>query len=223
MINKIFIGDALQVLKDFPDNFVDMCITSPPYYGLRDYGINGQLGQESDFNVYINKLLAIFDEVKRVLKKAGTCWVNISDTYKNKSLLGIPFQFAQGMLSKGWILRNTIIWHKPNAMPINVKDRFTIDFEYLFFFSKNKKYYFEQQVEPVKQSSIKRITQKTFNQQGGGGERIMGEQGLILIGHQEKLWRILPGILQVKEIKDVYGQYQPRGIRIFISLFIHQN
>lgn len=168
MINKIFIGDALEILQEFPDSFVDMCITSPPYYGLRDYGVQGQLGQESDFNLYIDKLLAIFDEVKRILKKKGTCWVNISDTYEDKSLLGIPFQFVQGMLNKGWILRNTIIWHKPNAMPINVKDRFTIDFEYLFFFSKNKKYYFEQQVEPVKQSSIKRITQKTFNQQGGG-------------------------------------------------------
>lgn len=168
MINKIFIGDALEILQEFPDSFVDMCITSPPYYGLRDYGVQGQLGQESDFNLYIDKLLAIFDEVKRILKNEGTCWVNISDTYEDKSLLGIPFQFVQGMLNKGWILRNTIIWHKPNAMPINVKDRFTIDFEYLFFFSKNKKYYFEQQVEPVKQSSIKRITQKTFNQQGGG-------------------------------------------------------
>jgi site-specific DNA-methyltransferase (adenine-specific) len=143
MINKIFIGDALEILQEFPDSFVDMCITSPPYYGLRDYGVQGQLGQESDFNLYIDKLLAIFDEVKRILKKKGTCWVNISDTYEDKSLLGIPFQFVQGMLNKGWILRNTIIWHKPNAMPINVKDRFTIDFEYLFFFSKNKKYYYK--------------------------------------------------------------------------------
>ena len=80
-LNKIYNGDALDVLKTFPDECVDMAITSPPYWALRDYGAEGQLGLESTFQEYINKLCDIFDEVKRVLKKSGSCWVNLGDAY----------------------------------------------------------------------------------------------------------------------------------------------
>lgn len=175
-VNHIYQGDALEVLQSLESQQVDMCVTSPPYWGLRDYGVEGQLGLEPDFNEYIDKLCTIFDEVKRVLKDSGTCWVNLGDSYSStrwsnspsttgksgaytdivldkqhdlpdKCLVGIPFRFAIEMINRGWILRNTIIWHKPNCMPSSVKDRFTVDFEYLFFFSKNKKYYFEQQLE----------------------------------------------------------------------------
>lgn len=158
-LNKIYNGDALDVLKTFPDECVDMVITSPPYWALRDYGAEGQLGLETTFQEYINKLCDIFDEVKRVLKKSGSCWVNLGDAYsgsgkgvggiKSKSLLQIPSRFAIGMCNRGWILRNEIIWHKPNAMPQSVRDRFTVDYEKLFFFVKSKKYYFEQQKEPM--------------------------------------------------------------------------
>jgi DNA modification methylase len=158
-LNKIYNGNALDVLKTFPDESVDMVITSPPYWALRDYGAEGQLGLETTFQEYINKLCDIFDEVKRVLKKSGSCWVNLGDAYsgsgkgvggiKSKSLLQIPSRFAIGMCNRGWILRNEIIWHKPNAMPQSVRDRFTVDYEKLFFFVKSKKYYFEQQKEPM--------------------------------------------------------------------------
>jgi len=146
----------------------------------------GQLGLEPTYRGYISHLCDIFDEVKRVLRDDGTCWVNIGDSYggemgkksgwtdaklgygkqeaidkgvcltkktkiihqiSQKCLVGIPFRFALEMINRGWILRNTIIWHKPNCMPSSVKDRFTVDFEYIFFFSKNKKYYFETQYE----------------------------------------------------------------------------
>jgi len=181
-INKIFCGDALNVLKQLPENSIDMVMTSPAYWGLRDYGIVGQLGLEKTFTEYIDKLCNIFNEVKRILKLEGSCWVNIGDTYggsgngswnapigirgkqyrktcnidqeylaktKNfsKSLCLIPFRFAIEMCNRGWILRNTIIWYKPNCMPTSAHDRFTVDFEYLFFFTKNKKYYFKQQFE----------------------------------------------------------------------------
>jgi site-specific DNA-methyltransferase (cytosine-N4-specific) len=149
--------------------------------------IDQQLGLEPTFQEYINKLCDIFDEVKRVLRKDGTCWVNLGDTYNNsgwagdkpnkfdhdpkdkkgglagrggqlgfqdKSLCLIPFRFAIEMQNRGWILRNVIIWHKPNVMPSSVKDRFTVDFEYLFFFVKNKKYYFETQYEQIAESSF---------------------------------------------------------------------
>ena len=169
-------------LKDIPDESVDCVITSPPYWALRDYGIDGQLGLEPTFTEYLDKLLAIFDEVKRVLKKTGTLWVNLGDTYSgmkvgntnndqkegvntesfkkpksqiaDKSLLAIPDRFKIGMIDRGgWICRNDIIWWKRNAMPSSAKDRFTVDYERVFFFTKSQKYYFETQYEPYHQST----------------------------------------------------------------------
>ncbi len=232
-MNKILQGSSLEVLKTLDEKSINMCMTSPPYWALRDYGVEGQLGLEQTFDEYINKLCDIFDEVKRVLRDDGTCWVNLGDTYygsgkgaggdpekskesyqmptdwkrpsrdnynkmsasknclycKNeikkgvtsqfcnhiclnkmgndfrsqnrqlpdKCLTMIPMRFAIEMVNRGWILRNTIIWHKPNAMPSSVKDRFTVDFEYLFFFSKQKKYYFETQREKRKYDFDKSI------------------------------------------------------------------
>jgi DNA modification methylase len=270
-INTIIHGDALTELKKFDDECIDMCITSPPYWGLRDYGkstktiwdgvknckhewnsyqknvtsgkghhwqqaengpglqrgihqtrfkgntqkaqgdsaitVNafcekcgawyGQLGLEPTFELYIKHLCDIFDEVKRVLKKTGTCWVNIGDTYGGswgnygartgqqrtqnvvkfnrrgvtpkdyipgssapnilaKSLCDIPYRFSIEMVNRGWIKRNTIIWHKSNCMPASAKDRFTVDFEYLFFFVKSKKYWFEQQFDSYKDNPLNR-------------------------------------------------------------------
>jgi len=181
MINKVICGDCLEVMKDIPDNSIDCMVTSPPYWALRDYGVEGQIGLEPTFQEYIEKLITIFDEVKRILKKEGTCFVNIGDTYiskgetrhigysdpknpkvgvKNyiepsallqsipeKCLTQIPSRFAIEMSNHGWILRNEIIWYKRNCMPSSVKDRFTVDFEKVFFFVKSKKYWFEQQYE----------------------------------------------------------------------------
>lgn len=177
-INKIYHGDSLEVMKTFSDESIDCVITSPPYWALRDYGVAGQLGLEPTFQEYITKLCTIFDEVKRVLKKEGTCWVNLGDTYSGnkegktdnkvsdylkdtsvgihkkatiteKCLCQIPSRFAIEMTNRGWILRNEIIWHKPNCMPSSVKDRFTVDFEHVYFFVKSKKYWFETQYEKV--------------------------------------------------------------------------
>lgn len=188
-LNTILQGDALEKLKQLPSESVDCIITSPPYWALRDYGVEGQLGLEPTFEEYITKLCDIFEEAKRVLKKTGTCWINISDTYsgnkngktdkkvsadvkeaqnslrkraiiQEKSLCLIPFRFALEMVKRGWILRNTIIWHKPNCMPASIKDRFTVDFEYLFFFTKNKRYYFEPQKEPANYDGRKDLQMK---------------------------------------------------------------
>jgi len=183
--NVILQGNCIDVLKTLPDESVDCVMTSPPYWALRDYGVADQLGLEPTFQEYIARLCDIFDEVKRVLKKEGTCWVNLADTYANcngaknegfnarwhgkqflsnkqgetdrqrptrpkndlgdKNLCNIPARFSIAMQDMGWILRNEIIWHKPNCMPCSVTDRFTVDFEKLFLFSKSKRYYFEQQ------------------------------------------------------------------------------
>ena len=202
-VNKIYNGDCRELLKKLDDESIDCVISSPPYWSLRDYGIpavkwddgwEGTLGLEPTFEMYIKHLADIYDDVKRVLKKSGTCWVNLGDTYsagggsgskeyfekghkqfgKNdpegkyqapkkvkgiqpKCLLMIPQRFAIEMIDRGWILRNVIIWHKPSCMPESAKDRFTRDFEYVYFFVKNKKYWFERQREPMASSSKKRI------------------------------------------------------------------
>jgi DNA modification methylase len=278
-LNKIYCGEAFEVLKTFESESIDCVVTSPPYWGLRDYGtaeweggdincnheiknnikeikgdwerpsrkesnkvseliecavcgksfygkigakfcstaclntlsneqrhntepiinnickkcgakrVDKQLGLEETFTEYIDKLCNIFDEIKRVLKKTGTCFVNLGDTYagaigynknerekylerhpngldnegrfldrpnkkvsgiKSKSLCQIPSRFAIEMTNRGWILRNELIWWKPSCMPSSAKDRFTVDFEKVFFFVKNRKYYFEQQFEKFK-------------------------------------------------------------------------
>ena len=147
--NKIICGDALTELKNLESESVDCCVTSPPYWALRDYKTEGQIGRETTIQEYIDKLTSIFLEVKRVLKKTGSCWIVIGDTYsKEKSLCMIPSRFAISMIDNGWILRNDIIWYKRNAMPSSAKDRFTVDYEHVFFFTKSQKYYFETQYEP---------------------------------------------------------------------------
>jgi DNA modification methylase len=143
-------GDALNVLKTFEPESIDCCVTSPPYWALRDYKVEGQLGLEPTFHEYIDKLCTIFDQVKRVLKKTGSCWVVLGDTYSlEKSLCLIPERFVIEMINRGWILRNKIIWHKRNCMPSSAKDRFTVDHEFVYFFVKSQKYYFETQYEPL--------------------------------------------------------------------------
>lgn len=157
-LNYIYNGDALEILKNIPSESVDMCITSPPYWNLRDYGVDGQLGLEDSVFDFINNLYNVFHEIKRVLKNEGSLWINIRDTYskgikrcgvKNKSLCMIPERLIIKLLDDGWILRNDIIWHKPNAMPDSCKNRFTVDYEHLYFLTKIEKgYYFETQYEP---------------------------------------------------------------------------
>ncbi len=161
-LNKIYQGDTLDILKTFPSESIDMCITSPPYWNMRDYGEEGQLGLEFTTEEFIESLFNVFHEVKRVLKNSGGLWINIRDTYskgikrcgvKNKSLCMIPERLIIKLLEDGWILRNDIIWHKPNAMPDSCKNRFTFDYEHLYFLFKSDKYYFKTQYEPF--TSIK--------------------------------------------------------------------
>lgn len=150
--NKLFCGEAKEILMQFPDNCIDCVITSPPYWNLRDYKSDKQLGLEKDYNLYIDRLCDIFDEIKRVLKNTGTCWVNLGDNYVDKTLMLIPFRFALNMIESGWYLRNVIIWHKPNSIPSSAVDRFCNDFEYILFFTKSRKYYFNMIYEPFAES-----------------------------------------------------------------------
>jgi site-specific DNA-methyltransferase (adenine-specific) len=130
---------------------MDCTVTSPPYWGLRVYSDStAEIGREKSVDDYLENLCTVFDEVYRVLKPSGTCWVVIRDRYCKKSLCLIPQRFMLAMEKKGWLLRNDIIWHKANAVPESVKDRFTLDFEHVLFFTKSRKHYFARQFEPRK-------------------------------------------------------------------------
>lgn len=143
----LLIGDALSVLKDFPDSSVDMCMTSPPYWNKREYE-NGGIGLENSYQEFINNLLLIVQEVHRVLKDTGSFWLNIGDSYSNKNLVGIPWRVAIRMTDEqGWILRNEVIWNKVKGGPDNAKDKLGNVHEQIFHFvKKSKGYYYDTEL-----------------------------------------------------------------------------
>ncbi len=153
--NIIHIGDNLFHLTKTPDESVDLCVTSPPYYNLRDYKNSGQIGVENTVDDFVENLCKVFDEIHRILKPTGSCWVNIGDTYDKKRLLQVPSRFEIAMCDRGWHLRNEIIWSKPNPQPISSKDRFWSNHEKFFWFVKDvKKYYFNRDAILVPQAEI---------------------------------------------------------------------
>ena len=207
MRDTILFGDCRETLKEF-DEKARTCITSPPYYGLRDYGgEDNQIGQEQTPEDFIEQLVSVFREVKNVLTDDGTCWVNLGDSYynyrpgkgqsypkqsvsktkqdlpdkcnkrgnkleglKEKDLIGIPWMFAFAMRKDGWHLRQDIIWHKPNPMPESVRDRCTKAHEYIFLFSKNKKYFYDNEAikEPAKDWGTRDRTNGKYHNEGTG-------------------------------------------------------
>jgi DNA modification methylase len=171
LVNKVHAKDCLKFLRRLPEQSIDFCMTSPPYWRLRDYGIPGQIGQEKTPEEYIRMLVRIFNEVKRVLKDTGSFYLNLGDTYfgpgncsgslwrNYKQLALIPSRTAIALQADGWILRNDICWFKPNCLPSSVKDRLTCRWEHVFHFVKQRKYYYNLDAirEPLKASTIKRI------------------------------------------------------------------
>jgi len=135
-------GDA----RDLPvaDNSVDLIFTSPPYWQKRDYGHVDQIGQEETPDAYVSKLMEAFEEWERVLRDTGTILLNIGDTYKNKSRVGVPWKLAEAARQRGWCVRSEIIWKKPNGMPTSSTDRFINRHEYIFHFTPRDDYYFDK-------------------------------------------------------------------------------
>lgn len=276
-LNQILCGDCREVMKTFPSDCIDLVVTSPPYWGLRDYGPEttqiwggksscehdfsgkappprkrsksdvldkeskqatyransstynsteteycikcgawkGSLGQEPHPQMFIDHLTEICTEVKRILKQTGSFWLNLGDTYygsggkggqyekfmpdkgqpdhyrqssktrsnwlQPKQLLGIPWRVAISLQEHGWVLRNCLIWYKPNHMPSSVRDRLTASYEFFFFFVKARKYYFDLDAirQPYSAVTIARITQpNVMNQKGGEKQReLRGEGG----------------------------------------------
>src|SRR5688572_10274221 len=175
----IYNGDSYSVLKNsIEHNSVDCVVTSPPYFWLRDYGIQGQIGLEESVEEYVTKIVKVMNETKKVLKNSGLLFLNLGDTYysgkgkshgvdkksskrrfglravdksgglgiglKPKSLIGIPWRVATEMISQGWDLRSTIIWYRKYALPESVKDRPKRSYEFVYMFSKDKRYFFNR-------------------------------------------------------------------------------
>ena len=145
--DKIMVGDSWTISKSLPSEFVHCIVTSPPYFGHREYSQTSslqqfELGRESEVREYVVRLVSLFGELRRVLRPTGTLWLNLGDTYRNERLLGIPWRVAIGLQESGWILRSEIIWNKPNAMPSPIKTRPTTAHEHIFLLTKSQNYYY---------------------------------------------------------------------------------
>jgi site-specific DNA-methyltransferase (adenine-specific) len=278
-INKIYCGDNRLLIKQLPDKSVDCLITSPPYWGLRDYkttpviwdgeescnhqwgdildnpkydprtreekkasgatvgtSLNdeiwakdcgsfckvcnawlGNLGQEPTYKMFIKHLIDLFRECKRVIKDEGTIWVNLGDTYasktteeiQSKSLCDIPGRFSVAMIDElNLIKRNTIIWHKFSAMPSPIMDRFTVDFEYIFLFSKQGKYFFDQQFEPNMDSYNGKRGQTHHRTKLESAMRSEGETNYYGLGRTKRcVWSVNP-----KGFKDAHFATYPEEL-----------
>jgi site-specific DNA-methyltransferase (cytosine-N4-specific) len=171
----MYVGDARAVLAGMPAGSADCVVTSPPYWGKRNYGVPGQYGHEDTPAAYVETMREVFREARRVLADDGTCWLNLCDSYSGggggasgkhadlgghaashrqagrtaKNLLGLPWQVAFALQADGWILRNAIVWHKPNAMPESVRDRLNCRHELLFLLAKSSAYWFD--LDPVRE------------------------------------------------------------------------
>lgn len=142
-------ADAMTFLRTLPDGCVHCVITSPPYFRLRRYLPEGhpdaakEMGLEETPREYVRNMVGLFTEVRRVLHGSGTVWLNIGDTYMDKSLVGIPWLLALAMRASGWYLRAENIWERPNAMTSSVKDRPARSHEHVFLFSKKSRYFYD--------------------------------------------------------------------------------
>ncbi|PWW53678.1 DNA-methyltransferase [Actinokineospora spheciospongiae] len=151
LTNRTIIGDVRTKLAELPDAAVDTIITSPPYWALRDYGHNGQIGAEADVDSWADEIATICAELRRVLVPGGSLWLNLGDSYartpkdgaSKKSLLLAPQRVALRLTREGWLLRNQAIWSKTNPMPSSVTDRLTTTHEFVYFFTKQPDYYFD--------------------------------------------------------------------------------
>ena len=211
MTVKILQGDCIDRLKDLEDKSIHTCITSPPYWGLRNYNDEeNQLGLENTPDEFVDNLVKVFAEVKRVLRDDGTLWLNLGDTYgrqtgsgfnanaeegysvsrrkelqekqgniklktnlPKKNLLGIPWRVALALQADGWVLRQDIIWHKPNPMPESTTDRCTKSHEYIFLLSKKSRYYYDH--DAIKEDCVGKDERKWSDSYDKVGSIIQGD------------------------------------------------
>jgi len=144
-------GDARSVVADLLPESVDCVISSPPYYRLRDYGQAGQIGLEKTIAEYVDEIAAVMAEVRRVLKPTGSAWINLGDSYARSGGVGVPpgglslvpQRVALALSASGWIVRNVVVWHKPNPLPQSARDRLSPTYEVIIFATKSRRYLFD--------------------------------------------------------------------------------
>lgn len=177
--NHCLIGDNRDsmrfMLEQGGAGTVQTIVTSPPYWGLRDYGVAGQLGQEPTLREFLDNMVDVFSLARDLLSDDGTLWLNMGDSYADKELCGQPWRLAFALQDAGWYLRQDIIWSKPNPMPESVRDRCTKSHEYLFLLSKSERYFWDREAmqEQAAPSSIDRWAQNVEDHTGS--DRVPGK------------------------------------------------
>jgi DNA modification methylase len=240
------VGDCRELLRELPSESVQCCVTSPPYWGLRDYGHAGQIGQEETPEAFVQALVDVFREVRRVLRPAGTLWLNLGDSHKDKRLMGMPWRVALAMqepeatcvfccewealsewrnddeqpewkvcpwcqessiprINDGWMLRQEIIWNKPNAMPEAVKDRCSRSHEHLFMFSKQDQYLYHPIREKIQSDRAPSRKAKAT----GAGKNGSGRSGTAYDGEGDMRNRRSVWQVPVSQCKDAHFAIYP--------------
>lgn len=180
-LDTIYVGDAERVLRAWPSNFVDLCVTSPPYFQLRDYGHARQIGLEQTPDEYVRRLLGVLRQVRRVLRPGGSLYLNLGDTYRDKSLLGIPWRVARELNRRGWYLRNAIVWYKPHGLPSAIKDRLTNRYEFVFHLTKSRRYYFD--LDPIRVPNVSDRSRRMTAPVRRGAQGLEHRSGLPVAGN----------------------------------------
>ncbi|HLZ77088.1 site-specific DNA-methyltransferase [Phenylobacterium sp.] len=164
-------GDASEVLRSVPSNSIDFCMTSPPYWGQRDYGVDG-IGLESSPEEYIDALVRVFAEVYRILKPTGSFWLNLGDAYSAKSMIGLPWRVAIRMTDQlGFIMRNDVIWHKVKGGMDQSKDKLRNVHEHIFHFTKSRSYFYDADALRTKPRASKVVNGRVISATGVSGIR----------------------------------------------------
>lgn len=214
-LNTTHLGDCRDLLCQMLNDGirVQTCITSPPYFGLRDYGVAGQIGREPTLIEYVENLVTVFRTIRNILTDDGTLWLNLGDSYassspknrsqstfinahkkatdvcyedwnvKPKNLLGVPWRVALALQADGWYLRSDIIWHKPNPMPESIADRPTKAHEYLFLLAKQDRYYYDAEAI-MEKGSGRSAGNRTYKYAGLPGYET--KQGILSVAN--KVW-----------------------------------
>ena len=205
MTVNILVGDVRDQLRTLADDSIHCCVTSPPYWGLRDYGVEGQIGLEASPAEFIATMVEVFEEVRRVLRPDGTCWINMGDSYngtnarsanvrddgsmsfrsaqsgtrypglKPKDLCMMPHRLAIALQDAGWWVRQDIVWSKPNPMPESVTDRCTKSHEYIFLLSKSERYFIDP--EGMKEPAVTNDMRRPYGSPGANALDPRGKQG----------------------------------------------
>ena len=190
--NAVLIGDALTRLRELPGESIDCVITSPPYFGLRDYGVSGQLGQEAHVDEWVDNLRAVCGELFRVLAPHGSLWLNLGDAYSRhpnfgapaKSLLLGPERVVRSLVCDGWLLRNKVVWAKANPLPSPSKDRLTNAHEFVYFLVKRPSYYFDLDAIREPLTSTRKPTKGSRTPQAALGVLAGGRDGLVAMSRK---------------------------------------